>query len=221
MTDSPISTTRHHDILVVTSNNPPVNALGAAVRQGLVAAIEDAERDDAIKAVKKLTKVVELGINSCAITDAGVEQLQEMPQLKSLYLNSTHLTDKIWETLGQLSNLESLTVIGHPGVTGQGVSQLQQQKLEYLNLDGAKLDNQSLEHLASLLALRQLMIQNTPIDDEGLKHLAASKLVTLNVRGTKVTEAGVKQLAAALPKCRIEWDGGMIEPSSVPVPASQ
>ena len=51
MTDSPISTTRHHDILVVTSNNPPVNALGAAVRQGLVAAIEEAEGDEAIKAV--------------------------------------------------------------------------------------------------------------------------------------------------------------------------
>ena len=51
MTESPISTTRHHDILVVTSNNPPVNALGAAVRQGLVAAIEQAEGDDAVKAV--------------------------------------------------------------------------------------------------------------------------------------------------------------------------
>jgi len=51
MTDSPISTNVHHDILVVTSNNPPVNALGAAVRQGLVAAIEQAEGDDAIKAV--------------------------------------------------------------------------------------------------------------------------------------------------------------------------
>ena len=51
MTDSPISTTRHHDILVVTSNNPPVNALGAAVRQGLVAAIEQAEADDSIKAL--------------------------------------------------------------------------------------------------------------------------------------------------------------------------
>jgi 3-hydroxyacyl-CoA dehydrogenase len=48
---SPISTARHHDILVVTSNNPPVNALGAAVRQGLVAAIEQAEGDDSIKAV--------------------------------------------------------------------------------------------------------------------------------------------------------------------------
>jgi 3-hydroxyacyl-CoA dehydrogenase len=51
MTDSPISTHKHHDVLVVTSNNPPVNALGAAVRQGLVAAIEQAEADDSVKAV--------------------------------------------------------------------------------------------------------------------------------------------------------------------------
>ncbi len=51
MTDSPISTQIHHDILVVTSNNPPVNALGAAVRHGLVAAIEEAEANDAVKAV--------------------------------------------------------------------------------------------------------------------------------------------------------------------------
>ena len=48
---SPISTSRHGDILVVASNNPPVNALGAAVRQGLVAAIEEAEADDSVKAV--------------------------------------------------------------------------------------------------------------------------------------------------------------------------
>jgi 3-hydroxyacyl-CoA dehydrogenase len=48
---SPISTKRHGDVLIVTSNNPPVNALGAAVRQGLVAAIEEAQADDAVKAV--------------------------------------------------------------------------------------------------------------------------------------------------------------------------
>jgi len=48
---TPISTSRHGDILVVASNNPPVNALGAAVRQSLVAAIEQAEADEAIKAV--------------------------------------------------------------------------------------------------------------------------------------------------------------------------
>ncbi len=48
---SPISTRKHGDVLIVLSNNPPVNALGAAVRQGLVAAIEQAEGDDSVKAV--------------------------------------------------------------------------------------------------------------------------------------------------------------------------
>src|SRR5687768_13066577 len=50
-TTSPISTRKHGDVLIVTSNNPPVNALGHAVRQRLVAAIEEAEADDGIKAV--------------------------------------------------------------------------------------------------------------------------------------------------------------------------
>src|ERR671927_87968 len=48
---SPISTRRHGDVLIVLSNNPPVNALSAAVRQGLVDAIADAEADDSVKAV--------------------------------------------------------------------------------------------------------------------------------------------------------------------------
>jgi 3-hydroxyacyl-CoA dehydrogenase len=48
---SPISTHRHGDVLIILSNNPPVNALGHAVREGLVKAIEQAEADDAVKAV--------------------------------------------------------------------------------------------------------------------------------------------------------------------------
>ena len=50
-TTSPISTRKHGDVLIVLSNNPPVNALGAAVRKGLVEAIEQAEGDDGVKAV--------------------------------------------------------------------------------------------------------------------------------------------------------------------------
>jgi 3-hydroxyacyl-CoA dehydrogenase len=48
---SPISTRRHGDVLIVLSNNPPVNALSTAVRQGLVDAIAEAEADDAVRAV--------------------------------------------------------------------------------------------------------------------------------------------------------------------------
>ena len=50
-TTSPISTRKHGDVLIVLSNNPPVNALGVAVRQGLVAAIEEAEADSSVNAV--------------------------------------------------------------------------------------------------------------------------------------------------------------------------
>jgi 3-hydroxyacyl-CoA dehydrogenase len=50
-TTSPISTRKHGDVLIILSNHPPVNALGAAVRQGLVAAIEQAEGDDSVNAI--------------------------------------------------------------------------------------------------------------------------------------------------------------------------
>jgi hypothetical protein len=51
------------------------------------------------------------------------------------------------------------------------------------------------------------------VTDAGLVHLTGLKaLQQLDLRGSKVTEAGVKKLAATLPKCRIEWDGGTIGP---------
>jgi len=48
---SPIRTERHGDVLVIVSNNPPVNALGAAVRQGLAAAIAEAAADPGVAAM--------------------------------------------------------------------------------------------------------------------------------------------------------------------------
>jgi 3-hydroxyacyl-CoA dehydrogenase len=48
---SPISTRKHSDVLIILSNNPPVNALSTAVRQGLVDAISTAEADESVRAV--------------------------------------------------------------------------------------------------------------------------------------------------------------------------
>src|SRR3954452_16039516 len=50
-TTSPVSTRKHGDVLIVLSNNPPVNALSTAVRQGLVDAIAEAEADESVNAV--------------------------------------------------------------------------------------------------------------------------------------------------------------------------
>ena len=48
---SPIRTERHDDVLVVISDSPPVNALSAAVREGLVAAIAEGSADASITAM--------------------------------------------------------------------------------------------------------------------------------------------------------------------------
>ncbi len=50
-TTGPISTRKHGDVLIILSNNPPVNALSTPVRQGLVEAIAEAESDESVKAV--------------------------------------------------------------------------------------------------------------------------------------------------------------------------
>ncbi|MBV7458543.1 MULTISPECIES: 3-hydroxyacyl-CoA dehydrogenase NAD-binding domain-containing protein [unclassified Acidovorax] len=48
---SVVTTALQGDVLVVTIDNPPVNALGAAVRQGLLAAMLQAQADAAVAAV--------------------------------------------------------------------------------------------------------------------------------------------------------------------------
>jgi 3-hydroxyacyl-CoA dehydrogenase len=48
---SPVSIAREGDVAVITVDNPPVNALSQAVRQGLVERIEEAEADQAVTAI--------------------------------------------------------------------------------------------------------------------------------------------------------------------------
>ena len=48
---SVVSTHKDGEVLVIVSDNPPVNALGQAVRAGLKAGIEEALSDDSVKAV--------------------------------------------------------------------------------------------------------------------------------------------------------------------------
>lgn len=51
---SPVRTERHGDILVVISDSPPVNALGAAVRDGLEAGIKQGIADASIAAIVQI-----------------------------------------------------------------------------------------------------------------------------------------------------------------------
>ncbi|MEG1770499.1 MAG: 3-hydroxyacyl-CoA dehydrogenase NAD-binding domain-containing protein [Comamonas sp.] len=75
-----VNTAVHGAILVVTIDNPPVNALGQAVRQGLAAAIQqaEAEADDAVQAV------LLVGAGKAFIAGADIREFGKPPVPPSL-----------------------------------------------------------------------------------------------------------------------------------------
>ena len=74
----PVSFRREGRVLVVTIDNPPVNALGVEVRRGLVAAIASAEVDDGTLAVL----IVGAGRNF--IAGADIREFGQTPRMPSL-----------------------------------------------------------------------------------------------------------------------------------------
>lgn len=77
---SPISTKKHGDVLIVTSNNPPVNSLGHAVRDGLAKAIQEADGDDGVKAVVIICQG-QTFFAGADITEFGTPKSFEFPAL--------------------------------------------------------------------------------------------------------------------------------------------
>ena len=75
---SAVKTERRDGVLVVTVDNPPVNALGVDVRRGLVAAIDAAEGDRAVAAV------LIVGAGRGFIAGADIREFGKPPQPPSL-----------------------------------------------------------------------------------------------------------------------------------------
>ena len=73
-----VNTALHGAILVVTIDNPPVNALGQVVRQGLVTAMQQAETDDAVRAV------LLVGAGKAFIAGADIREFGKPPVPPSL-----------------------------------------------------------------------------------------------------------------------------------------
>lgn len=63
------------------------------------------------------------------------------------------------------------------------------------------------------LPLTRLEMNGSRLTDKEAEKLAKiNTLVHLKLQSTQVTNAGVEKLAKAMPKCKIEWDEGVIEP---------
>lgn len=153
-------------------------------------------------------------LSACKINAAGLNRLAACPKLYSL--NISGAVSDGFDRL-QIERFRSLTClnIGSLPLNDRILSRLKNLPVldDLYAGDNDTLKDEWLPQLAECRALRTLWIRSTPITDAGLKHLAKMPwLKDIDIKGTRVTAAGVRELAAALPKCIIRWDGGTIEP---------
>ncbi|OWK45691.1 Alanyl-tRNA synthetase [Fimbriiglobus ruber] len=136
------------------------------------------------------TSLQTLSLIGTSVTDTGLKKIEKLTQLTVLTVGGTGTTEASFDTIVKLSELSLL----HLGPTLSS--------------------NAGLARLAALPKLSKLIFGHSDrLTDDGLEHLVkCQRLKEVSFEETKVTEAGVKKLAAARPDMKITWDGKVIGP---------
>jgi serine/threonine protein kinase/uncharacterized membrane protein len=152
--------------------------------------------------------------NNLSVSDAGIAHFANCKDMYILSLSKTAITDAGLATFKDCEKLWTLS-LGGTNVTDAGLAHLKNcRNLAGLGLEGTKVGDAGLEHLKGC-KLGGLDLNLTKVTDAGLAHLHGQQSLTrLLLRKTGVTGDGVRALSKALPKCWIEWDGGIIDPAN-------
>ncbi len=159
--------------------------------------------------------VTHLALGKTQVTDVGLGYFKECRTLSILGLFGTKVTDA---GLAHFAGCKTLThlAVGDTQVGDAGLEHFNKcEELTELYLRGTRVTNEYLSTLKKFKRLRTVELWRTQVNDVGLAHLKdCTNLAHLDLKATKVTAAGVAACAKALPTCRIEWDGGVVEPIS-------
>ncbi len=150
--------------------------------------------DEGLRSLRESVDLWFLNIGDTDISENGLPFVLTFPRLEDLKIYNLPVTDELLRRICDLPQLSSLVVGG-----------------EKMRLSSVS--------VSSLEKLQKVHLIHTPlVDDDWLEPLGKlTALTELNLKGTKVTAAGVEKLHTVLPRCRIFSDHGTIEP--VPAPA--
>ena len=135
------------------------------------------------------------------LTASTLDSLKKLPGLTSLAASATLADDAVLERLSELPGLTDLNLSdldNSPHVTAAGVKSLAKLPLKFLSLPSLKVsvNREAAESFAAMPGLVVLDLAGSDVSDDVLPALARSKtLVRLNLSETKVTDAGLKDLA--------------------------
>lgn len=168
---------------------------------------------------KDCSNLTFLDLRFTSITDAGLAHFKDCRNVTSLFLG-THLDSKpVMVTNSGLAHFKGCKglvslAISNTRVSDAGLALFHEcNNLEDVDLSGTGIKDAGLTHFKACERLKDLNLISTAITDESLALLKNCKgLQKLDLKKTKVTTASLEALKAALPKCRIEHNGGVIEP---------
>jgi len=169
--------------------------------------------DTGLALFKDCKNLTTLQLGATQVGDAGLAHFRDCKNLTELGLHETKVSDTGLAYFKDCKNLMGLW-LGGTQVSDVGLAHLKDCKnLTGLNLGGTKVSDAGLAYFKDCKDLTYLHLGGTQVSDLGLAHLkGCNNLTYLGVRETKVTAAKIEELKKALPKCKLEWDGGIIEP---------
>ncbi|MCE9567745.1 MAG: protein kinase [Planctomycetes bacterium] len=191
---------------------------------------------------KNCKAIQRLVLEATTVGDAGLAHFQGCTELTTLYLEQTQVSDAGLANFKDCKNLSILILSGCVRVSDAGLAHFKDLRdLDLLNLRWTQVSDAGLLHFKDCEKLHTLNLGQTGISDAGLvllkrcknlQHLALHHtlvsdaavpilkqfpdLKQLSLLKSKTTAEGIEQLKKALPLCRIEWDGGIIEPVASP-----
>ena len=130
-----------------------------------------------------------LSINRTALTDNILPSLALAKRVGGLQLSETQITERGLAN-SQIQQLTRLSLNGKQ-FTGECFSTWHPSLLTSLDLSNSGVTDQTLANVVSLPALVSLNLANTDITDAGLAMIAKTQIHAIDVRGTKITAAGL------------------------------
>lgn len=160
------------------------------------------------------TKLEELFLQHAKVQGSGLSNLTQLKELRVLRLDGLPIRDEHLQFLAPLTKLEKLD-LGQTEVAGDGLKYLAGlTNLATLSFGAnGTLRSDGLRHLLPLYAGERkgtnecvLILGWTGVDDSAVEVLKQfRRLTTLNLKSTKISAAGLRELERALPATTVEY----------------
>jgi hypothetical protein len=143
--------------------------------------------DEALVSLKDMKQLTALNLENARVTDEGMANLKGLTGLKVLNLKLTGVSNGGLRELKDLKGLTALYLLPQP--------------------PARPIDDDGMKVIAGFEKLAALDLRGARVTDRSLPQLKALKnLTVLIVAHSQLTKAGVKELRAALPACKIVED---------------